>query len=76
MPQDILIVGCALLVLSIISDYFWWLALAIPAYALYMLWTNVLGPWFFQGSGPQLPMPDDADKKKKKKKRKVIRGPR
>jgi len=60
--KDLIILtgGCQLL--SLVSTYFWLLLLLAPARALYMLWVNILAPWFFQ-SGPN----EEVDEKKRRK---------
>ncbi|WP_248786249.1 SND2/TMEM208 family protein, partial [Escherichia coli] len=49
--------------LAIVSNYFWLLLLLIPIRAFCLLWTNVLGPWFFQ----EAPEDTEQDEKKRKK---------
>ncbi|KAL5269286.1 hypothetical protein ACHWQZ_G002937 [Mnemiopsis leidyi] len=52
--KDIIIVTCVVLLLSLISDYFWFCWLIIPGFALVKLWTNVISPWIFQPA-PEVP---------------------
>jgi len=48
---DVIYLTWILQVLSVISSYVWLGYLIIPIYALYKLWTKLLGPWIF---GPQM----------------------
>lgn len=61
--KDIVILSAITHVLAIISDYFWFLLLLLPIRAFWLLWTNVLGPWFFQ----EAPQDTEQDEKKRKK---------
>lgn len=45
--KDLIIVTCAVMVTSLISDYFWFGWLIIPLFALVKLWTTVISPWIF-----------------------------
>ncbi|GFN86004.1 transmembrane protein 208-like [Plakobranchus ocellatus] len=47
---------------SLISNYFWLLFLLAPGRALYMLWVNILGPWFMAP-----PVEEQIDEKKQRK---------
>jgi len=58
--KDLIILTCATQLLSLLSNYFWLLLLAAPCRAGYMLWVNILSPWFFAESPP-------VDEKKAKK---------
>ncbi|GAB6031458.1 hypothetical protein CHUAL_009227 [Chamberlinius hualienensis] len=48
--KDVVILTAVSETLSLISNYFWLLLLFAPARATYLLWTTVLGPWFFQST--------------------------
>ncbi|KAJ8737017.1 hypothetical protein PYW07_000288 [Mythimna separata] len=61
--KDIVILSSITHVLAAVSNYFWLLLLLLPARAFWLLWTNVLGPWFFQ----EAPQDTEQDEKKKKK---------
>lgn len=65
--KDLTILTAICQVLSLISNYFWMLWLLAPARAAYMLWVNILGPWFFQSA------PEVSEKKQKKMERKMKR---
>lgn len=61
--KDIVILTSLTHVLTILSNYFWFLLLLVPLRAFWLLWKNVLGPWFFQ----EAPEDTEQDEKKKKK---------
>lgn len=58
--KDLIILTSACQVLSLVSNYFWLLWLLAPGRGFYLLWVNILGPWFFQ------PAPEVDEKKQKK----------
>jgi len=64
----ILTAGCQLLS-SIISNHFWWLWLLVPIRLGWILWKNVLGPYFFQPA-PENPQVDEKKQKKMERKQK------
>jgi hypothetical protein len=66
--KDLVLVTAIIQLLSLISHYFWWLWLVVPMWALYMLWVNILAPWFFAE-----PPPEMDEKKQKKMERKMKR---
>ncbi|XP_023938729.1 transmembrane protein 208 isoform X2 [Bicyclus anynana] len=61
--KDIVILSSVTHLLAIFSNYFWLLLLFMPLRALWLLWTNILGPWFFQSE----PVEYELDEKKKRK---------
>lgn len=61
--KDIVILAAITHVVSVISNYFWLLLLLLPLRAFWLLWTNILGPWFFQ----EAPQDTEQDEKKRKK---------
>ncbi|CAB3225890.1 unnamed protein product [Arctia plantaginis] len=61
--KDIVILSAITHVLTLISNYFWLLLLLLPLRAFWLLWTNILGPWFFQ----EAPQDTEQDEKKRKK---------
>lgn len=63
--KDILLVTAIIQTLSIISNYFWLLWLVVPGYAFYLLWVNILGPWFFAEAPPEM---DEKQMKKMERK--------
>lgn len=68
--KDIVILSSITHVLAVISNYFWLLLLLLPLRIFWLVWVNVLGPWFFQ-EAPQDTEQDD--KKRKKLERKMKR---
>jgi len=60
--KDLIILTSGIQVFSLVSNYFWILWLFAPGRAFYLLWVNILGPWFFQPEQPQ-----EVDEKKQKK---------
>ncbi|KAK3923539.1 Transmembrane protein 208 [Frankliniella fusca] len=69
--KDLIILTSISQMLSLFSNYFWWLWALAPARGFWMLWKNVLGPWFFQPA-PEDPQMDP--KKQRKIERKMARG--
>jgi hypothetical protein len=65
--KDLILLTASTQSLTLLSNYFWFLLLLAPGRALYMLWVNILGPWFFA------PPPEEDDKKAKKMERKMRR---
>ncbi|XP_059055213.1 transmembrane protein 208 isoform X2 [Achroia grisella] len=65
--KDIVILLSLTHILAIVTNYFWCLLLALPLRAGWLLWTNILGPWFFQ------PAPEETEQDEKKKKKKMKR---
>lgn len=61
--KDIVILSSITHVLAVVSNYFWLLLLLLPIRALWLLWVNILGPWFFQ----EAPQDVELDEKKRKK---------
>eukprot|EP00116_Pleurobrachia_bachei_P004865 sb/3465127/ len=45
--KDILLVTAGVTILSLFSDYCWYLWLIIPLFALGKLWTGIIKPWIF-----------------------------
>ncbi|CAG2053884.1 unnamed protein product [Timema podura] len=64
----ILTTGCQLL--SLFSNYFWFLWLLAPIRGFWLLWSNILGPWFFQKQQAQ---PEVDEKKQRKMERRMKR---
>ncbi|GCC36988.1 hypothetical protein chiPu_0015488 [Chiloscyllium punctatum] len=57
-------------VLSCISMYFWYLWLLAPGRALYLLWVNILGPWF---TAEPPSNPEISEKKHRRQERRQMR---
>ncbi|CAH1779815.1 unnamed protein product [Owenia fusiformis] len=66
--KDTILLCAIVQILTIISNYFWLGLLIIPGRAFYLLWVNILAPWFFAE-----PPPEMDDKKQKKMERKMKR---
>lgn len=65
--KDIILMTVIVELLSLISNYFWLLWLLVPGRAFYLLWVNVLAPWFFEAP------PEENEKKQRKLERKMRR---
>ncbi|XP_068618306.1 transmembrane protein 208 [Battus philenor] len=61
--KDVVILSSITHLLALVSNYFWLVLLVIPVRAFWLLWTNLLGPWFFQ----EAPEDTEQDEKKRKK---------
>ncbi|XP_003742128.1 transmembrane protein 208 [Galendromus occidentalis] len=68
--KDFIILASIIQMLTIASSKFYWLLLAVPGYAIFVLWVNVLGPWFF---APAPAEEEISDKKQRKLDRKMRR---
>ncbi|XP_062922734.1 transmembrane protein 208 [Mobula hypostoma] len=68
--KDIILLTAILQVLSCVSMYFWYLWLLAPARALYLLWVNILGPWF---TAEPPTNSDVSEKKQKRQERRQMR---
>ncbi|XP_071444866.1 transmembrane protein 208 [Hetaerina americana] len=60
--KDLIILTSGCQLMSLISKYFWLLWLLAPVRGFWILWVNILSPWFFQPGAPQ-----EVDEKKQKK---------
>lgn len=65
--KDLVLLTSIVQCLSLVSNYFWILWLMAPGRAFYLLWVNILAPWFFA------PPPEVDEKKQKKMERKMKR---
>ncbi|CAD5113253.1 DgyrCDS2432 [Dimorphilus gyrociliatus] len=61
--KDVILLTAICQGLSLISNYFWLFLLLAPIRAFYLLWVNILGPWFFA------PAPEPAEEEEKKAKK-------
>ncbi|KAF2901219.1 hypothetical protein ILUMI_04963 [Ignelater luminosus] len=68
--KDIIILtaGCQLLA-SLVSNYFWLLWLLAPIRGFWLVWKNILSPYFFQ----EAPLQSEADEKKQRKLERKLR---
>lgn len=67
--KDLIILTSGVQVLSLISNYFWFLWLLAPARGIWLLWKNILSPYFFQ----EAPAQEIDEKKQRKLERKMMR---
>ncbi|XP_060693817.1 transmembrane protein 208 [Hemiscyllium ocellatum] len=68
--KDVILLTAILQVLSCISMYFWYLWLLAPGRALYLLWVNILGPWF---TAEPPSNPEISEKKHRRQERRQMR---
>uniref|UniRef100_U5EXR3 Transmembrane protein 208 n=1 Tax=Corethrella appendiculata TaxID=1370023 RepID=U5EXR3_9DIPT len=71
--KDILIVASGTQLLALISNYFWFLLLAIPIRAIWLLWGSVIKPWLTANNGEQEQQVDEKKQKKLERKMKRMR---
>lgn len=69
--KDLIILTSGTMLLSMISNYFWFLLLLAPLRALYMLWGSVIKPWLAQKNEAQ--EPEVNEKKQRKLERRMRR---
>jgi hypothetical protein len=65
--KDLIILTSLTQLLSLFSNWFWWLLLAVPGYATYLFWVNIAAPWIFA------PAPEVDQEREDKKQRKLDR---
>ncbi|XP_076469962.1 transmembrane protein 208-like isoform X2 [Babylonia areolata] len=70
--KDLILLTSIVQTLSLLSNYFWLLLLLVPGRGLYMLWVNILGPWFF-AEAPEQPVDDKKAKKMERKMKRLQR---
>ncbi|KAK2193051.1 hypothetical protein NP493_18g11021 [Ridgeia piscesae] len=58
--KDMILLTAIVHVLTLSTNYFWFLLLLAPSRAFYMLWVNIIAPWVFAE-------PPEVDEKKTKK---------
>ncbi|XP_076622559.1 transmembrane protein 208 [Colletes latitarsis] len=68
--KDLIILTSGVQVLSLISNYFWWLWLLAPITVGWMLWKKILAPWFFAPASEQ---PEISEKKQRKLEKKMAK---
>ncbi|XP_011640242.1 transmembrane protein 208 isoform X2 [Pogonomyrmex barbatus] len=68
--KDLIILTSGIQVLSLISNYFWLLWLLVPLRGSWMLWKQILAPWFFAQPQEQ---PEMSEKKMRKLERKMAK---
>ncbi|XP_006615579.1 transmembrane protein 208 [Apis dorsata] len=68
--KDLIILTSGVQVLSLISNYFWLLWLLVPLRGGWILWKQILAPWFF---APAPEQPEVSEKKQRKLEKKMAR---
>ncbi|XP_013098100.1 transmembrane protein 208 [Stomoxys calcitrans] len=69
--KDLIILTSGTMLLSILSNYFWFLLLLAPCRAVYMLWGSVIKPWLAQKNETE--EPEINEKKQRKMERRMRR---
>ncbi|XP_053304430.1 transmembrane protein 208 [Spea bombifrons] len=70
--KDIVLLTAIVQVLSCFSLYVCYFWLLAPGRALYLLWVNVLGPWFTADSSPPAP-PEQNEKRQRRQERRQMK---
>ncbi|XP_036331713.1 transmembrane protein 208 [Rhagoletis pomonella] len=70
--KDLIILTSGTLLLSLLSNYFWFLLLLAPLRAVWMLWGSVIQPWLSQRNAANQE-PELDEKKQRKLERKMRR---
>ncbi|XP_076650100.1 transmembrane protein 208 [Halictus rubicundus] len=68
--KDLIILTSGVQVLSLISNYFWLLWFLVPLRGGWMLWKQILAPWFF---APAPEQPEISEKKQRKLDKRMAR---
>ncbi|XP_015276712.1 PREDICTED: transmembrane protein 208 [Gekko japonicus] len=69
--KDVILLTAIVQVLSCLSPYMWYFWLLAPGRALYLLWVNILGPWFTTDSSATNPEPNE--KKQRRQERRQMK---
>ncbi|XP_061324885.1 transmembrane protein 208 isoform X1 [Pezoporus flaviventris] len=69
--KDVILLTAIVQVLSCFSLYLWYFWLLAPGRALYLLWVNILGPWFTAESSPAGQEPNE--KKQRRQERRQMK---
>ncbi|KAM9623960.1 transmembrane protein 208 isoform 1-T1 [Morphnus guianensis] len=69
--KDVILLTAIVQVLSCFSLYVWYFWLLAPGRALYLLWVNILGPWFTADSSPASQEPNE--KKQRRQERRQVK---
>ncbi|KAM4894561.1 transmembrane protein 208 isoform 2-T2 [Sylvia borin] len=69
--KDVILLTAIVQVLSCFSLYVWYFWLLAPGRALYLLWVNILGPWFTAESSPAAQEPNE--KKQRRQERRQMK---
>ncbi|KAM8946029.1 transmembrane protein 208 [Pelodytes ibericus] len=71
--KDIVLLTAIIQVLSCFSLYVWYLWLLAPGRALYLLWINVLGPWFTADDSSAAPQEQNEKRQRRQERRQMKR---
>lgn len=71
--KDVVLLTAIVQVLSCFSLYIWYFWLLAPGRALYLLWVNVLGPWFATDSSPAAPQEQNEKRQRRQERRQMKR---
>ncbi|NWI10042.1 TM208 protein, partial [Crypturellus soui] len=69
--KDVILLTAIIQVLSCFSAYVWYFWLLAPGRALYLLWVNILGPWFTADSSAATQEPNE--KKQRRQERRQMK---
>ncbi|KAM3920694.1 transmembrane protein 208 isoform 2-T2 [Leptodactylus fuscus] len=71
--KDVVLLTAIVQVLSCFSLYIWYFWLLAPGRALYLLWVNVLGPWFSTDSTAPAAPQEQNDKRQRRQERRQMK---
>ncbi|KAM4613967.1 transmembrane protein 208 [Discoglossus pictus] len=71
--KDIVLLTAIVQVLSCFSLYVWYFWLLAPGRALYLLWVNILGPWFSSDDSSAAPPPEQNEKRQRRQERRQMK---
>ncbi|KAG8437241.1 hypothetical protein GDO86_008084 [Hymenochirus boettgeri] len=71
--KDVVLLTAIVQVLSCFSLYFWYFWLLVPGRALYLLWVNILGPWFTADNSQAAPQEQNEKRQRRQERRQMKR---
>ncbi|KAM4722142.1 transmembrane protein 208 [Rhinophrynus dorsalis] len=71
--KDVVLLTAIIQVLSCFSLYVWYFWLLAPGRALYLLWINVLGPWFTADNSSAAPQEQNEKRQRRQERRQIKR---
>ncbi|XP_075704424.1 transmembrane protein 208 isoform X2 [Rhinoderma darwinii] len=71
--KDVVLLTAIVQVLSCFSLYIWYFWMLAPGRALYLLWVNVLGPWFSTESSSAAPQEQNEKRQRRQERRQMKR---
>ncbi|XP_040190464.1 transmembrane protein 208 [Rana temporaria] len=71
--KDVVLLTAIVQVLSCFSLYVWYFWLLAPGRALYLLWVNVLGPWFTADDSSTAPQEQNEKRQRRQERRQMKR---